>query len=131
MNDENAVLRWESECWKCNEETTVVWPEESDLDSSLGEQLANNDENNVERVYSKSQDAEVWGNVCEHCGSYQGNHYVAQEAVERNPPMVECKVCGELHEWYPDGGIGDAFGQGWIDCPEYGGIPTSDPRKSE
>lgn len=123
-----SVLQWDTECWKCGDGTPVVWPEDGHLNSDLGEKLANSDENNVERVYSKTQDREVWGNVCEHCNAYQGNHYMEKEAIQQDPPLVECNVCGEEHEWYPDEGMGGAFGQGWIDCPEYGAIPVGDPR---
>lgn len=108
-----------------------MWPKDGDLDSDLGEALADSPENAVERVFSNSLDREVWGNVCKHCDAYQGNHYIEKEAAQEDPPVVECKVCGDTHEWYPDGGIGDAFGQGWIDCPEEGPIPTGDPRDSE
>jgi len=38
--------------------------------------------------------------------------------------VAECKVCGEVHDWYLDNGLGGAFGQGWVDCPEYGSVPT-------
>lgn len=126
-----AVLRWKSDCWNCGEQTSLVWPKDGHLDSDIGEQLAKSEENHVQRTFSKTQDREVWANVCEHCGAYQGNHYVEKEALEQDPPEVECKHCGDLHEWYPDEGIGSAFGQGWIDCPDYGSIPTSDPRDSE
>lgn len=126
-----AVYRWKSECWNCGDETPVVWPRDGHLDDPLGESLAESDETNVARVFSKSQDREVWGNVCMHCGAYQGNHYLEKEVIQQDPPEVECDVCGALHEWYPDDGIGDAFGQGWIDCPDYGSIPTSDPRDSD
>ena len=123
-----AVLEWNTECWKCERETPVVWPEEGHLNSDVGEKLAKAGEYPVQKVYSKTQGREVWGNICEHCDSYQGNHYIEQEALEQNPPLVECNVCGEMHEWYPDSGMGGAFGQGWIDCPEYGAVPVGDPR---
>jgi len=38
--------------------------------------------------------------------------------------IAECSVCGETHEWQLDDGFGGAFGQGWVDCPEYGPVPT-------
>lgn len=122
------VIRWEMQCWQCDRETPVIWPEEGYLDSELGEALAASEENDVQRVYSKLQDKEVWGNVCEHCGSYQDNHRVHREAVQQEPPTVECEVCGEEHEWYPDEGLNVAVGQGWVDCPEVGAISTRDPR---
>lgn len=123
-----SVLEWSTECWNCGSETTVVWPKNGHLDSDVGETLANADTWNVQRVYSKTQNREVWGNVCVHCDAYQGNHYIEQEAIKQDPPLVECPVCGDTHEWHLDQGMGGAFGQGWIDCPEYGSVPIDDPR---
>ena len=123
-----AVLEWKTECWKCGSGTPVVWPKCGYLNSNIGDLLSEAGEHSVERVYSKRQGREVWGNVCEHCSAYQGNYYVEQEALELDPPLVECNVCGEMHEWYPDAGMGGAFGQGWIGCPEYRVVPVSDPR---
>jgi hypothetical protein len=37
---------------------------------------------------------------------------------------AKCKVCGDYHEWELDEGIGGAFGQGWIYCPDYGYVPV-------
>ena len=128
--DPTPVISWDTECWKCGRDTPVVWPEDGTLnDDDIGGAVASG-QNNVERVYSKTQGREVYGNVCEHCDAYQGNFYIDSEAVEQDPPLVECENCGEDHEWYPDSGMGAAFDQGWIDCPEYGGpIPVGDPRK--
>jgi len=38
--------------------------------------------------------------------------------------VADCPVCDGVHEWWLDEGIGGAFGQGWISCPEYGPVPT-------
>jgi len=35
--------------------------------------------------------------------------------------VAECPVCDEWHEWSLDDGLGGAFGQGWVHCPDYGG----------
>lgn len=121
------VYRWETDCWKCGADTPVVWPQEGALDSELGELLAKYPDYNVQKVFSKSLGKEVWGNVCEACDAYQGNHFIREEAIKRFAPPVECPQCGDEHEWYPDDGMGGAFGQGWIDCPEYGSIPKGEP----
>ena len=121
------IDKWDTDCWKCGEETSVVWPSTSHLDNPIGEILSRCTDTNVERVFSKMLDREVWGNVCEHCGIYQGNHYLKREHEEQNPPKAECPVCGEMHEWYLDQGLGGAFGQGWLDCPEYGSVPHGRP----
>jgi hypothetical protein len=126
--DTAKLLTWETVCWNCGEETPVVWPQDDHLDTPIGSVLADY-ETPVSRVYSNTLDKEVWGNICHHCESYQGNHYMRQEALEINPPVVTCEVCGEEHEWRPDEGFGAAFGQGWIDCPEYGAVPVGDPRE--
>jgi len=107
--------------------TPVVWPQGDHLDTPLGDILANY-ETPVERVYSNTLGKKVWGNVCQHCDSYQGNHFIQQEALEIDPPLVDCPHCEDEHEWSPDQGMGGAFGQGWVSCPEYGEIPVGDPR---
>lgn len=121
------VYEWETECWKCGEQTSVIWPKNADLDSEVGEELAELEDNAVERVYSNSLSREVWGNVCEACDAYQGNHFLEEEVIEQFAPPIDCPQCGGEHEWYPDDGMGGAFGQGWIDCPEYGPIPKGKP----
>ena len=125
--DSDALLTWETQCWKCGDQTPVIWPRYDHLDTPIGEILSNYD-TPVERVFSNTLERTVWGNVCQHCGTYQGNHYIKKEAVKVSPPLVECPVCGEEHEWRPDEGLGGAFGQGWVSCPEYGDVPVDDPR---
>lgn len=120
--------QWESECWQCGEETVVVWPRGTHLDSEVGERLAEQTEYNVQKVFSKSLNKEVWGNTCNNCEAYQGNHFIRREALEQFASPVPCEVCGDEHEWYPDDGMGAAFGQGWIDCPEYGPVPVGEPK---
>jgi ribosomal protein L32 len=126
--DRGKLLTWETECWRCGEETPVVWPRDDHLDTPIGGVLAEY-ETPVERVYSNTLDERVWGNVCQQCNSYQGNHFIKQEAIEIDPPLVECPNCGNEHEWRPDQGMGGAFGQGWVSCPEYGEVPVGDPRE--
>ena len=125
--DRRKLLTWETDCWQCGEQTPVVWPRGNHLDTPLGDILANY-ETPVERVYSNTLGKKVWGNVCQHCDSYQGNHFIQQEALEIDPPLVDCPYCGDEHEWSPDQGMGGAFGQGWVSCPEYGEIPVGDPQ---
>ena len=125
--DRQKLLTWETDCWQCGEQTPVVWPRGNHLDTPLGDILANY-ETPVERVYSNTLGKKVWGNVCQHCDSHQGNHFIQQEAREIDPPLVDCPHCGDEHEWSPDQGMGGAFGQGWVSCPEYGEIPVGDPR---
>lgn len=121
------TLNWDTECWKCGEETPVVWPKNTSLNSEVGEQLAELDEYNVERTYSNSLGKEVWGNICVECGAYQGNNFIRKEALQQFA-SVECPHCSEEHDWWPDDGMGGAFGQGWVDCPEYGGeVPVGEP----
>lgn len=38
--------------------------------------------------------------------------------------VADCPVCGAVHEWTPDDGLGGAFDQGWVNCPEYGEVPV-------
>lgn len=125
--DRQKLLTWETECWQCGEQTPVVWPRGDHLDTPLGDILANY-KTPVERVYSNTLGKKVWENVCLHCDSYQRNYFIQQEALKIDPPLVDCPHCGDEHEWSPDQGMGGAFGQGWVSCPEYGEIPVGDPR---
>ncbi len=125
--DRQKLLTWGTDCWQCGEQTPVVWPRGDHLDTPLGDILANY-ETPVERVYSNTLGKKVWGNVCQNCDSYQGNHFIQQEALEIDPPLADCPHCGDEREWSPDQGMGGAFGQGWVSCPEYGEIPVGDPR---
>lgn len=127
--DPDQLLTWQTECWQCGEDTLVVWPRYDHLDTPIGDVLANYD-TPVERVYSNTLEKEVWGNICQHCDSYQGNHYIRREAIKIDPPVVECPNCGEEHDWRPDEGLGGAFGQGWVSCPKYGDVPVGDPREN-
>lgn len=43
--------------------------------------------------------------------------------------LAECPVCGEMHEWSVDEGLGGAFDQGWVRCPEYGEVSVSRPQE--
>lgn len=122
------ILQWDSACWKCGTETSVVWPKGQHLDSEIGEKLSEKLDY-VQRTYSNSLDAEVWGNICVHCDAYQGNHFVRRESYEVDPPLAECPHCGEEHEWRPDDGMGAAVGQGWLDCPDYGDVPVRRPSR--
>ena len=120
----------DKECYNCGKSTNVLWPVAGELDSDLGEVLAESEDTPVTRAESRSLGSEVWGNECEHCGRYQGNQYVQQLVDEEEPPVVECPHCGDDHEWHLDQGMGAAVGQGWIECPEIGPIPKGRPESN-
>jgi hypothetical protein len=45
--------------------------------------------------------------------------------------VAPCKMCDGEHEWYLDEGFGGAFGQGWVDCPDYGAPVPVGKEKAE
>ncbi|WP_248910313.1 hypothetical protein [Halocatena marina] len=48
--DTEKLLTWETEYWKCGEQTPVVWARDDPLDTPIGSVLANY-ETPVTRVY--------------------------------------------------------------------------------
>jgi hypothetical protein len=47
--------------------------------------------------------------------------------TDESSTLAECPVCGEMHEWSVDEGLGGAFDQGWVWCPEYGEVSVPRP----
>jgi hypothetical protein len=46
--------------------------------------------------------------------------------------VAKCPYCGDRHDWWLDDGLGGAFGQGWVDCPDYGGpVPVGEEEVEE
>ena len=87
------VLKWQRKCWKCGRLTPVVWAGYMYCDN-LGEPKIAYSYHMERKVcrrleylyfdffgkcYSKSLGKEVYGNICIHCGAYQGNGYVSSE----------------------------------------------------
>lgn len=86
---EIEVWMWYKKCWKCGKKTPVVW---TSPHSEVGGFNVNPDsfEDLIKKIseiyhffkatYSKGR--VVYGNVCIHCGAYQGNWYVWEELLE-------------------------------------------------
>lgn len=101
VDREVPIWKFTMDCHNCGEETDVVYPygiggSHGGSWGSVGAQLAQASYCNVKQVYSDTQDSMVWGNVCEHCGAYQGNYFVYEAAVE----------LGKKHNWRE---FGDEF----------------------
>ena len=81
---EIEIWQFETDCWKCDSEISVVYPRQVDGPGGqweiAGESLSNEEYCNVEQTHSKTQGRDVYGNICTDCGAYQGNHYI-HEAV--------------------------------------------------
>jgi len=76
---EIEIWQFETSCWKCDGEISVVYPRQvgggcgSNWEIA-GESLTDKDYCNVEQTHSKTQGRDVYGNLCTDCGAYQGNH---------------------------------------------------------
>jgi len=88
---EIELWMWYKECWKCGEETPVVWISPYSVVGGF-----NVDPNSFRELpkriseiypffkltYSKTMGENVYGNVCVNCGAYQGNWFVWKELLE-------------------------------------------------
>lgn len=81
---EIEIWQFETDCWKCESRIVVVYPRQADGSGGqweiVGGSLTDKDYCNVKQTHSKTQGKDVYGNICEECGAYQGNHYI-HEAV--------------------------------------------------
>ena len=89
-------------CWKCYKEIEIYYPEELAYKLNLG---------NVQKVYSKTMESETIGNICNHCGYYQGNWFIRNhfmDVIYENDFLesllwieadVKCEECGELIDY--------------------------------
>ena len=88
---EIELWMWYKECWKCGEETPVVWISpysvvgEFNVDPDSFRELPKR----ISKIYpffkitySKTMGGNVYGNVCVNCGAYQGNWFVWKELLE-------------------------------------------------
>ena len=78
---EIEIWQFETSCWKCDSEISVVYPRQVDGGRRgkweiAGESLTDKDYCNVEQTHSKTQGRDVYGNLCTDCGAYQGNHFI-------------------------------------------------------
>ena len=78
---EIEIWQFETSCWKCDHEISVVYPRQvgggcgSNWEIAGGS-LTDKDYCNVELTHSKTQGRDVYGNLCTDCGVYQGNHFL-------------------------------------------------------
>lgn len=81
------IYSWVQSCWKCKQDTEIItYVITLDYDYHIGE-LHKFDNAlmaacpQIKKIYSKTMEQEVVANVCVHCGTLQGNHYVEQEIL--------------------------------------------------
>jgi phage FluMu protein Com len=100
-------------CYNCKEIIDVTWPEEVDLDL-VGQHLTTKSYAHISKVFSKTQNQAVWGNVCPLCDAYQGNFVIGDEflnvqyfpgespyygrLVESIDVEIPCGECGKLSD---------------------------------
>lgn len=82
------IWQFEMDCFKCEETTSVVYPEplggpDGGSWSAVGPELSTKDYCSIEQIYSDTQKQFVWGNRCEHCNVYIGNYFVWSAAREQ------------------------------------------------
>ena len=98
LNEGFLPMMWHTQCWRCGKETPVVWCRYVgegfvcdgpyyDLDKCMErkEQIMRHLSRKfpfIKRTYSKSQGREVIGNLCIHCGAYQGNFFLSRDYYE-------------------------------------------------
>jgi len=74
-------------CWKCKKETDVI-----SYNFTVGYSFKIGDVEKIDKIlikkypfvkkiFSKTMDEETTGNVCKHCGVYQGNWYVMESLL--------------------------------------------------
>jgi hypothetical protein len=105
------ILNFPWNCWKCRKEMKVTYP----ISQAVYESQYRG---NLAPTYSKTQQANVIGNLCPYCGAYQGNLFVWDECIIGNAYDLEdyvvgfleikvnCRVCGKKLE---DVNGGDIF----------------------
>jgi len=85
-------------CWKCNKEIEIYYPEIYAYKNNLP---------NVQKVFSKTTRSETIGNICKHCGNYQGNWFIDDYMLEAiyDDDFLESLLwiespekCNECHE---------------------------------
>lgn len=78
------IWKLDYQCYRCDAPMEVVYPNGVGGFAGdwveVGPELTDKEYCNVEKTHSKTQGRDVYGNICENCGAYQGNHFV-YEAV--------------------------------------------------
>ena len=68
------IFNFPWECWKCKKKMVVTYPITEDV-------LNSSCKGNLALTYSNPQRMTVVGNLCPHCGIYQGNTYVRFKVI--------------------------------------------------
>lgn len=90
---EIPVITWDVECYACGEKTPVVWVDDNECKVShtytITPYTFQDLENKIAQKYSffkvvekLTQGITQHGNVCVHCGAYQGDWYITEDLLE-------------------------------------------------
>ena len=127
------ILSFPWTCWKCKKEMKVIYPTSEDV-------YETEFRGNLAPTYSKTQRKQVIGNLCPHCGGYQGNYFVWDDGLIEHAYELEnylvgffevktaCLVCGKDLE---DNCWGDFFSKlnAYEDYHEVQNLNSSDKKK--
>jgi|GEM_PF-2355062 len=89
---EVPLVTWKMNCYKCNEDTPVVWTQDINYDEntfSIDPYSFQDLQNRISQKYpffkiveKKTQGTKSFGNVCINCDAYQGDWFVWKELLE-------------------------------------------------
>ena len=93
MTVHHTVYVFDDECWKCKQKIKLAFIEtEPYVIREIGDEglelIKDKPYANIKKVYSKTLEREVWGNICPKCDAYQGNWYLFSK-------FAEADYCGE------------------------------------
>jgi hypothetical protein len=86
------IWKWTLNCWKCEKDTPVVWPNTESWDfawESLTPQSFENLPETIHKLFpffkiieKRTMGVVEHGNTCLHCGAYQGDWFVVHDMLE-------------------------------------------------
>ena len=87
FSEEVPIYKWKEHCYKCGEETPrVSYNLIISYNNKIGDiasidRLLEEKYEFVEKIWSNTRRENVYGNVCKHCGAYQGNFFIVEEML--------------------------------------------------
>jgi len=110
----HIVYVFEDRCWRCGENISLAYVERvPDDEREIGDEglevIEGKPYANVQKVYSKTLERDVWGNICPECGAYQGNFFLftkwasakyegtakVMDVIEQFTKGKKCPLCGK------------------------------------
>jgi rRNA maturation protein Nop10 len=91
------IWTFKVDCYACGKKMDAIWPQDHVI-NIFGYYLKDQEYCHVRRVFSDTQQKEVWGNICPSCGAYQGNYFMnfvclnirASRAMTLDDRIIEC-----------------------------------------